>query len=164
MPDIESRLAAIERKLQEAEDRLAIYQLIASYGPSVDSNSFEAVKNLWTEDGVYDIPSGRRVGREEVGRVIETDLHKSLVARGCGHVLSLPHIVISGDTAVATGYQNVFAREGKTWLVERTSVHRWELVRLSEGWKVKHRIARMLDGTEAHRAILGRAVRVPDSQ
>ncbi|MDP3139983.1 MAG: nuclear transport factor 2 family protein [Burkholderiaceae bacterium] len=159
MADIETRLAVLEQRLQEAEDRLAIYQLIASYGPAVDTLDGEAVSALWTEDGVYDTQSRPFRGQADISGIVNTAQHRSYVERGGGHVMSLPQITIDGDTAVAIGYSNVFTRDGKHWRVERTSSNRWELVRTLLGWRVKHRLNRLLDGTEAHRDILARASR-----
>lgn len=158
MPDIETRLAALEQRLRDAEDRLAIYQLIASYGPAVDSLDGAAVSGLWTEDGVYDTQSRPFRGRADIAGIVNTALHRSYVERGCGHVMSLPQITIDGDKAVATGYSNVFTGEGGHWRVERTSSNRWELVRTRQGWRVKHRLNRLLDGTIGPREILARGV------
>lgn len=158
MSDVERRLDALENRLREAEDRLAIYQLIATYGPSVDSLCGKALGKLWTEDGVYDTQSRSFVGRQEVEQVVDSALHRSYVARGCGHVMSLPHITIDGDTAVATGHSNVFTGAGDHWRVERTSSNRWELIRTAEGWKVKYRLNRLLDGSDGPRNILARGV------
>ena len=53
----DDRIAALERRVQALDDQLAICQLIATYGPAVDSESAEAVGELWSADGVYD-PGG----------------------------------------------------------------------------------------------------------
>jgi hypothetical protein len=38
------------------------------------------------------------------------------------------------------------------------TANRWELVRTLEGWKIKHRTLRQLDGTEPARKILRGAI------
>jgi hypothetical protein len=50
----DDRIAALERRVRALEDQLAISQLIATYGPAVDSESAEAVGQLWAAEGVYD--------------------------------------------------------------------------------------------------------------
>jgi hypothetical protein len=64
----DDRIAALERRVRALEDQLAIGQLIATYGPAVDSESAGAVGELWSADGVYD-PGGVSpyVGRAAVG-------------------------------------------------------------------------------------------------
>ena len=42
----DDRIAALERRVRALEDQLAICQLIATYGPAVDSESAEAVGEL----------------------------------------------------------------------------------------------------------------------
>ena len=37
MSDTEARLAALETRLRDLEDQVAIYQLMSAYGPLVDS-------------------------------------------------------------------------------------------------------------------------------
>jgi len=153
-------LAALERRLQSLEDRLAIFQIVATYGPAVDSLSEAQVAGLWTKDGVYDAGgSDPYVGSPQIGKLVESDLHRKFVGAGCAHVGSLPHVVIEGDTAVATNYTRVYMHSGDAWIVARASANRWELVRTAEGWKVKHRLNRLMDGTPEPRAILGRGLR-----
>ena len=172
MSDIESRLRAIEERQHAAEDRLrtmdnrlrmtedqlAIYQLIATYGPGVDSLNEEVVRSLWTEDGTYDTGREPYVGNQAVGKLIYGDLHQGFVNKGCAHVMSMPRVTIDGDTAVATGYSRVYIRDGDHWRVQRASANRWELVRTAQGWKVKHRTNRLMLGDDKPRQLLGRGL------
>jgi len=160
MSQLEARVQALERRLQHAEDRLAIYQLVATYGPSVDSLSREVVQSLWLEDGVYDHTAGVAPyqGNESVGRLVEGEQHRGYVAKGCAHITSLPHITIDGDKAVATGHSRVYLRDGDFWRLERVSANRWELERTILGWKVRRRTNRLLNGDEAPSQLLARGV------
>ena len=70
MTDVE-RLAATVEQLTERvrllEDRIEIMQLVAQYGPAVDSGSGDAAAALWTEDGLFDaVPQRRMEGRAEI--------------------------------------------------------------------------------------------------
>jgi hypothetical protein len=47
---------------------------------------------------------------------------------------------------------------GKGFRVHRMTANRWALVRTDEGWKIKHRTLRQLDGTEPARKILREAL------
>ena len=151
---MEDRARATEVRLRGTEDQLAIYQLVATYGPGVDSLSEETVRSLWTEDGIYDPGGDPYVGNEAVGKLIYGDIHQGFVKKGCAHVMSMPRVTIHGDTAVATGYSRVYLHDGDHWRVERASANRWELVRTAQGWKVKHRTNRMLLGNDKPRKLL----------
>lgn len=152
------RLALLEDRLQALEDRLAIYQLVATYGPAVDSLSEERVAALWTDDGVYDAGGNEPFkGSDQLKQITTSDMHRKFVDAGCAHVGSMPHLVIDGDTAVATNYTRVYMRSGDAWVVARASANRWELVRSAEGWRVKHRLNRPMDGRPEPRAVLGAA-------
>lgn len=150
----------LEVRVRAVEDRLAIFQLLATYGPGVDSMTGAAVAALWTEDGTYDAGGVEPfVGATAVGRVVDLDLHRDFVRNGCAHVMSLPHLVVDGDTAVATGYSTVFVKRGDRWVGERVSANRWEFVRTAVGWRVNRRVNRPLDGGSPPRELLGMAVR-----
>ena len=83
----DERIAALEQRVQALEDTVAICQLIATYGPAVDSECGSAVGGLWAEDGVYD-PGGTHpcVGRAAVADLVRGERHQGYVrpaARTC---------------------------------------------------------------------------------
>ncbi len=157
MADLETRLEALEARLQEAEDRLAIYQLLAAYGPAVDSLAGDALRDLWEADGVYDADGGPFVGADAVGGIVRLPSHRECVAAGCAHLVAMPHVKISGDAATAVGYSCLNVFDGEQWIVVRTSANKWELVRENKGWKVSRRTNRTLNGDEEACDILASA-------
>lgn len=157
MSDIESRLAGLEREVGRLRDERDIMQLIASYGPAVDTLSADETAALWAADGVYDFGGEPLSGAAAVGRLVDLPGHRDYVARGCAHVMALPVVDVDGDTATATGYSRVYAGTGDGWKVERVSANHWQLVRTPEGWRVRHRVNRPLDGSPGARGVLGRA-------
>ena len=150
-------VAELTSRVRELEDRLAIYQLVASYGPAVDSESGPAVAALWSEDGVYD-PGGvpAYTGRADVGALVDGPLHQRYLRSGCAHVLSLPVVRVDGDTAVAVNHSRVYLHETDHWRLERVSANRWELRRVDGRWQVVRRANRLLDGATEPRALLRR--------
>lgn len=156
--DIAARLGALDRRLRLAEDQLAILQLLAGYGPAVDSRSAEATAALWTRDGGYDFGAPPLRGAEAVGALVDLDTHRAWVEAGCAHVMGLPMVAISGDRATATGYSRVYLHDGDGWRVARTSANRWELQRTDRGWRVANRINRPMDGSAAGRELLERGL------
>jgi ketosteroid isomerase-like protein len=160
MSTTEDRLAALERRLQDAEDRLALLQIVAGYGPAVDSGSPEATADIWTADGVYDTFPVVLQGREALTAMVRGERHQGLIQHGAAHVLGMPHIRLDGDEAVVTNYSQLMVRndDGESFRVWRTGVNRWHFVRTAEGWKATHRVNRQLDGTPEGRALLAAAV------
>ena len=54
MERLAEAVAALRARVRQLEDHLEITQLVAQYGPSVDSGSAEATADLWTDDGSFD--------------------------------------------------------------------------------------------------------------
>jgi hypothetical protein len=158
MANIDDRLAALERRIRLLEDQVAIYQLMAAYGPAADSGSTERATSLWTEDGVYDLHARVMTGRDEIARELEGGWHQGLIAHGSGHIVSMPHVVTDGDRAVATCHSRLYRREGDAYRVISCSANRWELARSERGWQVKRRISRRLDGSQESHALLASGV------
>jgi hypothetical protein len=153
-----ARLDRLEAHVRRLEDQVAIYQLLASYGPAVDSRSGDAAADLWAPDGRYDFGGPPLEGRERIGGLVDLDTHAAYVAAGCAHVISMPVVRVEGDSAVATGYSRVYLRQGDGWKVERASANRWELARTAAGWKVTNRINRLLDGAPEPRSLLAQGL------
>lgn len=153
MPELS--LESLSRRLTELEDQLAVYQLIASYGPAVDRADGAAAAALWLENGVYDPDNIQSFnGSAAIAALVDTEIHREYLARGCAHVASLPLVRVNGDRAVAVNHSRVYARAADVWEVVRVSANRWELIRTADGWQVERRTNRLLDGAESKREIL----------
>ncbi len=147
-----------EERLQAIEDQLAIQQLIAGYGYAVDGLNTEAVRDCYTENGVYAIPGlGAYEGRDQVADITNDPWHQGLVNGGCAHASTLPYIVIEGDNAVATCHTMVLTHNEGGFAVWRLSASRIKLSRQSDSsWKITHRETRLLDGQSGGSELLGR--------
>ena len=165
---------SLEDRLRAIEDRLEIYNLIASHPPSADTGGKEHVAASWVEDGVFDrgenLSSPR--GRDMLAKQVLSPEHQAAIAGGIAHFTGLPHVAIDGDTAVVTSYLAILVPQtqgepvavpnhgsGKGFRVHRMTANRWQLVRTPQGWKFKHRSLRQLDGNEDARKILRGALR-----
>lgn len=161
----EERLAAAENGLALAADELAVMRILASYSPRVDSGDAEGVAALWTEDGVYDVDTGRLDGRAGIEDMVRGDAHQGLLAHGCGHIPSAPTVLLDGDRAVATAYTQLVVRSSKPgrYTVLRVTASRWELERrgpvdaADRGWRVVTRTARAVTDDGEGRRLLGRS-------
>jgi hypothetical protein len=148
----DERIAALER-VQALEDTVSICQLIATYGPAVDSECGSAVGGVWAEDSVYDAGGTRPyVGRASVADRVCGERHQRYVQAGCAHVLSMHQVAV--DVAVAVNHSRVYLRDGAHWRLERVSANRWELERIDGTWQVERRTSRQLDGSPEARALL----------
>ena len=159
--DVEERLATLERRLQAAEDHLAILNLLDSYGPLVDSGSAEPASHLWIEGGGYNFSGGTSQGTrlEAPDRLVamyRSEGHMGLVNTGCSHLTATPVIKVNGDAATALGYTFVILREGERWFVFRAAINEWKLVRTADGWRIAERFNRTLTGSEDSHEVMRR--------
>jgi hypothetical protein len=158
-----------DARLRTIEDRLEIYNLIASHPPSADTGADYYTRAIYAEDGVFDRGEGLlgAVGNREIAAIVKTPGHQAAIHGGLAHFTGLPHVAIDGDSAVVTSYLQILApnRTGEAidlpnhgssqgYRIHRVVANRWELVRTAQGWKISRRSLRPLDGSEPARAIL----------
>lgn len=158
--EVEDRLAALEAGLQIERDHREIRQIIAAYGPMVDTadriERARLLAMLWTEDGVYDIGGVRAChGREEIARVF-AEQHFTQVAEGVCHVMGLPVVTLAGDSATALNYSCVFRHDRSgAFYPWRVSANRWDFVRQKGAWLIRKRTNRLMTGDPQALALLG---------
>jgi hypothetical protein len=162
---------SLEDRVRDVEDRLEILNLVASHPPGADTGSDDFVGTQWTEDGVMDLGSYSEKGRDNIAAIVRRPEHKAAIAGGICHFAGLPHIELNGDTAIVTSYLQILVPQtagepiavpnhgsGKGFRVFRVGSNHWDLVRTKDGWKIKHRVSRPLDGSEPARQILRSAL------
>lgn len=142
-----------ERRLRALEDRAEISELIARYGPAVDRGDADALSALWAPGGTYQFDD-TVLDADGIRALTSIPTHVEYMRRGCAHIVSAPQIDIDGDAAVAVTHSVVMLHDGDRWIGERVSANRWELRRLPEGWRVRRRRNRLLDGAAAARVLL----------
>lgn len=147
----------LTRRLEQIERRLALYELIASYGPAVDSGSAGKTSALWADEGTYDFGDAVLSGREQIEAMVNGRHHQALIAGGAAHIIGFPAVAIDGDKAVVTGYSQVCRHVNGHFEIWRVSANRWELAWNDGTWRVERRRAYVLDGQESARALLGQA-------
>jgi hypothetical protein len=164
---------SLEDRIRAIEDRLEIYSLIASHPPSADTGGKDHIAASWVEDGVFD--RGENLssphGREHIANQVLSAEHQAAIDRGLAHFTSLPHVAIDGDRAVVTSYLQILVPQtqgdpvdvpnhgsSRGFRVHRMTANRWELVRTPQGWKIKRRTLRQLDGSLSARKILQQVI------
>jgi hypothetical protein len=157
----EDRLAALESRLQKAEDHLEILNLLMSYGPLADSCSVDQAAAQWADGGGYNYgkPDGgtvRLAAPDQLRQVWEQQGHVELTKAGSAHMSATPKIVVKGDSADAVGYSLVIKREGDRWFVWRAAINHWNLVRTPQGWRVQEKFNRTIDGSDESHEVMKR--------
>ena len=165
--------ASLEARLRDIEDRLEIYNLIASHPPSADTGADYYTRVVYTEDGVFDRGESLdgAVGNEAIGAITQSPGHQRAIHGGLAHFVGLPHIELNGDSAYVTSYLQILhpdaegaerelANHGVStgYRIHRVVANRWELTRTPGGWKIKSRTLRPLDGSAPARELLAQAL------
>ena len=155
--DLRAAVDALTKRVRLLEDHREITQLVAQYGPNVDSGSPEATAALWTEEGVFHAVGAIEMhGREQIAEMVKSPGHQGLIEDGCGHVLTVPHVVVEGDEAHGRSYAlNIrWDEDAQRFWVARVSANTWRWERTQDGWRIASRVNANLDGSAAHRAML----------
>ncbi|GLR67179.1 hypothetical protein GCM10010909_18600 [Acidocella aquatica] len=150
--------AEIEARLRRLEGQQAIYQVVCGYGYAVDGLNAAAVGSFYTHDSVYAVGDiGAFNGREAIEAITRDPGHVQLVASGCAHMSTLPHVLIEGDKAVATCHTMVSMHGPDGFYIGRLSASRRQLTRQEGGARmIVHRQSFVLNGEPAATALLGR--------
>ena len=161
--------STLEHRLRAIEDRLAIYNLIASHPPSADTGARAYAEAVYVEDGIFDRGAelSSWAGNSAIGANLESEGHQAAIAGGLAHFTGLPYVAIDGDEAVVISYLQILTPKksgepvevpnhgaSRGYHIHRVVTNRWDLARTPDGWKIKRRTSRLVDGSEPSREIL----------
>ena len=101
----------IEDRIRAIEDRLEIYNLIASHPPSADTGAQSYIQSIFLDDAVLDLGGAKRADRQQaISRHRDSGpTHQQAIKGGLAHFAGLPHVTIDGDRAVVTSYLQILA-------------------------------------------------------
>lgn len=154
---LHQQLIALQRevaRLQRFADITEITQLVASYGPLVDSGSAAATAELWTDGGTYSVGGLLEMsGRAAIEEMVHSEMHQGFINNGAGHVLTTPAVTVDGDTAVAYNHSLLITADSDGFRVHRLTANKWVLTRSDAGWRVAERVNHVLDGNAEARAL-----------
>jgi hypothetical protein len=110
------RSSTIEDRLRAIEDRLEIYNLIASHPPSADTGVDYCTRVAYVDDGDRSWPRPAISGNEAIAAITKTAAHQAAIAGGLAHFAGLPRIELDGDSATVASYLQIFdtASDGRT--------------------------------------------------
>jgi hypothetical protein len=168
----EAKERTIEDRIRAIEDRLAIYNLIASHPPSADTGAQSYIRSLFADDGVLDLGGGKTAtGNDTISEMSQRPAHQEAIRGGLAHFAGLPYVELDGDRAVVTSYLQIISPNtlaepvevpahgvSKGYRIHRVGANRWELARTRDGWKIKRRVFRSLDGSDGALDILRQAL------
>jgi hypothetical protein len=126
----------------ELTDRLEIQHLISRYADIIDGRRFDELDDIFTADAVIDystfgVPVG---GVTEVKEFLRTSFP---FFERTQHMMGLPHIEVTGDTATArTSCSNPMISTKRDGTTEVWLIGLWyddELVRTDAGWRFAKR-------------------------
>jgi len=159
----------LEARLRIIEDKLAIYDLLASHPPSADTGSADYTVLAYRENGVFDrgpALDGAQ-GSEAIAAFIQRPEHHAAIRSGLAHFVGLPLVDLKGDTAIATSYLMIthLDHEGVPrelpnhgvstgYRIHRAVVNRWELERRDGRWVIARRTLLPVDGSDPQLALL----------
>lgn len=163
----------LEQRLQIIEDKLAIYELIASHPPSADTGLAEYTAAVYMEEGTFN--RGEELdgakGVDAIAAFILRPEHEEAIKSGLAHFTGLPLIDLRGNKAIVTSYLQLLqldkqgepremANHGYStgYRIHRVVVNRWELERHEGRWKIHSRTLLPVDGTDAPRELLARGL------
>ena len=161
--------SSVEERLRVIEDKLAIYELIASHPPSADTAYAEYTASVYLEEGVFDRGPGLEgaEGVDAIAAFILKPAHEEAIRGGLAHFAGLPLIDLRGDNAIVTSYLLVLhldhqgaSRElpnhgsSSGYRIHRAVVNRWELEHHDSRWKIRRRTLLPVDGSDAPRELL----------
>ena len=169
----DSDAAELEARLKIVEDKLAIYELIASHPPSADTGSADYTSSVYLEDGVFDRGPALdgATGVENIAAFTLRPAHEQAIRDGLAHFAGLPLIDLDGDRAVVTSYLMIIHLDHKGrsrelpnhgasqgYRIHRVVVNRWELERRNRRWMIAKRTLLPVDGSEPPLELLRRGL------
>ncbi|MCE2451691.1 MAG: nuclear transport factor 2 family protein, partial [Nitrospinae bacterium] len=85
---------SLEARLRDIEDRLEIYNLIASHPPSADTGADYYTRAIFAEDGVFDRGESLDFtrGGEAIAAITQRPAHQEAINGGLAHFAGLPHV------------------------------------------------------------------------
>ena len=145
-------MASLEERIQNIEDKDEIRELTAKYCYAVVAQDSEALINMFTEDGVFDMsPQMHFEGREQLAKLYSTQIGevgpKPFIQ---SHVIKIDgdnatgncaveiRLVDKGEAVTACGhYNDTYRRVNGEWKFAHRDFQLYHWVPLAEGWADK---------------------------
>ncbi|MFB6775104.1 nuclear transport factor 2 family protein [Streptomyces sp. NPDC056337] len=130
-------------------DKAAIVEVLNLYGLALDAHRWDLFDRIFTEDVVAEFgPAGAAWSGRSTFKNSFAGFHESLDSHQ--HTMMGQLVHVDGDRANAFSYGNWLlvresAEDGPTW--QGTGWYDDELVRTEDGWRIRHRVCRLMSWT-----------------
>lgn len=154
--DAEARLQALEAKVQDLSDREAIRSLRFRYHECINSETLDAIPDLFSEDATLDFDYlGRATGRAQLSEFfrnvenllsfVKQFMHNHAVEidgdTGRGYAYLEAKTISNGEAYfVAARYDDEYVRQGGQWKFKKMSLTPYFTVPFKEGWAQEDRL------------------------
>ena len=131
----------LEARLRRVEDRIELSDLVATYGRVVDDRDVEGLRDLYTEDAVFDTVMGRIEGRDDV---VDYYLERFRIFGPSFHIPHSQTVAFVGEneaTGVVTAHAELGRDDGTFWVALRYLDH---YVREGDRWRFRERKVQQL--------------------
>lgn len=127
--------------MQEMSDRLEIQDLLAGYSHAIDSQEWDALDDVFTDDAIIDYTEagGSRGNLEETKAYLDRAMKQF---SGFQHLVGTTKFEIEGDSARAKSIlfnPMLTEKDGKRHIFFVGLWYRDKLVRTSVGWRISER-------------------------
>jgi ketosteroid isomerase-like protein len=124
------------------EDRLAIRELVESYNDAVMRFDADAWGANWADDGVWALPQAEVAGKANIVPMWQQAMSSFSFV---GFYASAGPIVVTGDTAHATWYQQEFLHQKDGVKRNMTGQYEDDYVKKGGRWFFKKRVYKILN-------------------
>jgi uncharacterized protein (TIGR02246 family) len=153
----DSRVAALEKRVQQLQDEKEIREVIIRYGEYLDARDFAGYASLFASDGVWTGGFGSATGPAAIQAMLEKNIAKpepGFVNKSNFHLMTTAVIDVDGDTAKARSrYMFVTASPENRPTPALAGRYVDEFVRENGAWKIKkrttHGVIPYRDGNES---------------
>lgn len=157
MADLEARLAALEGRVRELQDRNEIQELRFSYHLAVNEKKPEMIPDLFAENGEIDFAHlGKAIGKANVAAFykqalselvpfVKQFIHNHIITvngdsgSGVSYLEAKP--IFNGESfLVAARFDDDYIRENGRWKFRKMTLLPYFMVPLKEGWAGPNKI------------------------
>lgn len=124
------------------EDRLAIRELVESYNDAVMRFDADAWGANWADDGVWALPQAEVAGKANIVPMWQQAMSNFSFV---GFYASAGPIIVTGDTAHATWYQQEFLHQKDGVKRNMTGQYEDDYVKKGGRWFFKKRVYKILN-------------------
>jgi hypothetical protein len=157
MADLEARIAALEARVQELQDRNEIQELRFSYHVAINEKKPEMIPELFAEDSSIDFAHlGKAQGKAQIAAFykqalsdlvpfVKQFIHNHIIAlhgdtgAGLSYLEATP--IFNGESfLVAARFDDEYIRENGRWKFRKMRLVPYFMVPLKEGWAGPNKI------------------------